>query len=506
MQSKSFFSRPTWLDPPTRQLALACAGSLGLYLLAFSLPASLLKLYERVFLDGHLLHDAGFPAYLRMVLAFIGLALFYAAGLRAARQTHSRAAWSLVLGGTLAFILVLLFMAPFDALDIYDNIFHGRITGIYAGNPFVQVIADFPRDPFFVYAPWKSSPTAYGPLWELLAGLTARLAGNDMRVNVLAFKLLAGSFQLAGVGVLVSHLRRTAPEQALPAALLLGWNPVLLYETWGNGHNDFAMAFWILLAAVLVLRKRYTWATLSLAAGALVKFIPVLLIPAALLVGMRSLPTSRLRLRFAGLTSLAAVGLGIAAYLPFWNGLASLNIGRRMEMFTTSIPSVLHGFLAPLLGDPASATLVSLGALALLAGFNIYQSWRVDEQVRSRDFASTAFAILAFYLMVACLWFQQWYSLWLIALAPLLPERSRRLALVFGFWVLTKQFVFGPLIVPIMSDFPATAMWLEPVLTLSILGVPWSMALHPHKRHSVPKDAVLEPLPPNPLPQGRGKD
>jgi hypothetical protein len=476
-------SRKPGFDQGTLKLTLAFAGSLVIYILAFTLPANLLTLYGRVFLDAHLLHDAGDPAYLRMMLAFVGLAFFYVVGMRAASQAKSRAAWIIVIGGTLAFILVLLFMAPFDALDIYDNIFHGRITGVYGGNPFRQVIADFPRDPFFVYTPWKSSPSAYGPLWEMLAGLTARLAGNDIRVNVLAFKSLAGIFQLAGVAVLVAFLHRKAPEKALSGALLLGWNPVLLYETWGNGHNDFAMAFWILLAAILISQKRYTWATLSLVAGALVKFIPALLIPAALVVGWRGLVMPRLRFRFLAGTLLAALLVILAAYLPFWNGSMSLIISRRMDLFTTSIPSVIHGFLTPVLGSDGSAILVSLVALLVLAGFTLHRSILVKEQDPARDFTSTAFTILAFYLMVTCLWFQQWYSLWLIGLAPLLPQPSRRLALVFGFWVLTKQFVFGPLIVPIMSDHPSTAIWLEPVLTLSILGVPWGMAVM-NIRHS----------------------
>ena len=480
-------------DQATIQLAVAFAGSLAIYILAFTLPANLLKLYERVFLDGHLLHDAGNLAYLRMVLAFIGLALFYIVGMRAASRTKSKSAWIIVICGTLAFILVLLFMAPFDALDIYDNIFHGRITGVYGGNPFRQVIADFPRDPFFVYTPWKSSPSAYGPLWEILAGLTARLTGDDIRMNVLAFKVLPGIFHLAGVAVLVAFLRRKAPDQALPAALLLGWNPVVLYETWGNGHNDFVMAFWVLLAAVLISQKHYTWATLSLVAGTLVKFIPFLLIPAALLVGYHGMETRRLRLAFLARTALAALLIVVAAYFPFWNGFASLNISRRMELFTTSIPSVIYVFLKSVLGLSGSAQLVSLGALGLLAGFTLYQSLRVKEQVPSRDFASTAFNILAFYLMVTCLWFQQWYSLWLIGLAPLLPERSGRLALVFGFWVLTKQFIFGPLIIPVMSNHPATATWLEPVLTLTILGLPWILALlniH-HSRHMNAADQAV---------------
>jgi hypothetical protein len=470
-------SRKSNLDPATVKLAAAFAGSLVIYTLAFTLPANLLKLYDRVLLDGHLLQDIGVLAYLRMVLAFVGLALLYILGIRAAGQTKSKAAWIIIIAGMLAFILVLLFMAPFDALDIYDNIFHGRITGIYGGNPFRQLIADFPNDPFFTYAPWKTSPSAYGPIWEILAGLTARLAGNGILANVLAFKLLPGIFHIAGVAVIVAFLRRTAPEQALSGALLLGWNPVVLYETWGNGHNDFAMAFWVLLAAVWVSRKRYTWATLSLVAGALVKFIPVLLIPAALLVGYHSLGKGRPRLWFISKTSLSALLLITAAYLPFWNGFESLSISWRMQMFTTSIPAVIYRFLKPTLGESGSARLVSLGALGLLAVFTLNQSIRVKKQEPSRDFSSTAFNILAFYLMVACLWFQQWYSLWLIGLAPLVPERSRRLALVFGFWVLTKQFVFGILIVPIMSLHPEKAIWLEPLLTLSILGVPWICAL-----------------------------
>ena len=470
-------------DSPTLKLAAAFFVSLAIYILAFIRPANLLSLYLAVHLDGHLMRDGGFPAYLRMVLAFGGLAFLYFWGFRLAARTKSKAAWAIVLTGTLAFVLIFLFMAPFDALDIYDNIFHGRITGIYGGNPFSQVIASFPRDPFFVYTPWKSSPTAYGPVWEMFAGLTARLAGDGILQNILAFKLLAGIFQLAGVAVLVVFYRRTAPERALPAALLLGWNPVILYETWGNGHNDFVMAFWVLLAAILISRKRYSWGTLSLVVGALIKYIPILLIPAALLIAIYNLQNLRSRLWFLAKTSVTALALVVAAYFPFWNGLATFNISRRMQMFTTSVPSVIYQFLKPIVGLSLSARLVSLGALGVLAVFTLYQSFKVKNQEPSHDFSSIAFNILAFYLMVACLWFQQWYCLWLIALAPLLSDDSRQLALFFGFWILTKQFVFGPLIIPMMTRYLDKTIWLEPILTLSVLGVPWIFAIRNSMLH-----------------------
>jgi hypothetical protein len=144
-----------------------------------------------------------------------------------------------------------------------------------------------------------------------------------------------------------------------------------------------------------------------------------------------------------------------------------------MQMFTTSIPSVIVKFLKPDLGFAESARVVSLGALGLLIIFVLMQTFQTQSQESSERFLEAAFKILAFYLMVTCLWFQQWYGVWLVALAALLPERSRRFAILFGFWVLSKQLIFGPLIVPIMFHQPQTAIWLEPLLVLSVLGVPW---------------------------------
>lgn len=465
------------LASPETRLVTVLVVSLAIYALAFVLPANLLRLYQHTRLDGHLLQDAGTWGYVRMIVAFVALALLYIFGLRAAGETGSRAAWLIVLLGTIAFIGVLLFMAPFDALDIYDNIFHGRIVGIYAANPYQQLIAQYPADPFFGFPRWKTSPSAYGPVWEMLAGLTARLAGDGILANVFAFKLLPGVFQLASTGVVFAYLRRTAPAQALAGMLLLGWNPVVLYETWGNGHNDVVMIFWILLAALLIQRKRYTSAILALVIGTLIKFIPVLLVPLALLTALRGLPTLRARSWFLLKTSLASLLTILAGYFRFWNGPASLSITRRTQMFTTSVPSVAVHWLMPKLGFPESARVVSYAALGVLAAFTLFQLYRAIRSKVLLHFPSAAFSMLAFYLMVTCLWFQQWYSIWLIGLAPLLSGHRRNLALAFGFWVLSKQFLFGPLIVPTMAGHPNTTIWLEPLLTISVLGLPWIYAL-----------------------------
>ena len=61
-----------------------------------------------------------------------------------------------------------------------------------------------------------------------------------------------------------------------------------------------------------------------------------------------------------------------------------------------------------------------------LAIFTLIQTLRAQKQESTEDFPKIVFNILAFYLLVACLWFQQWYGIWLISLAPLLPAPSRR--------------------------------------------------------------------------------
>jgi len=467
----------TSFDPPIARLIGAALGSLAIYLLAFTLPTNLLALYQRDSLVGGLLLQAGLYGFFRLSVAFISVGLLYFVGLRAAHQTSSKTAWMIVIGGALAFMIVFLFMAPLDARDIYDNIFHGRILGVYGANPFRDVISSFPHDPFFQYPWWKNSPSAYGPLWETLAGITAWSAGNGIIANILAFKILPGIFHLMSIVVVVSFLRGIQPQHALSGALLLGWNPVLLYETWGNGHNDIAMMFWVLLAALWISRRQYSLGILSLVAGTLIKFIPVLLIPAAMLIGYHSFENLKGRFWFIAKTSLAGALLIIIAYIPFWDGMATFSIARRMQMFTTSMPAVMYGILKPDLGWSEAARLVSLGALGLLAIFTLIQTLRAQRQESTQGFLRTAFNILAFYLMVTCLWFQQWYGIWLVSLAPLVLERARRFALFFGFWVLTKQLMFVQLIIPAMSHRPETVVWLEPLLALTVLGVPWIYAL-----------------------------
>jgi rSAM/selenodomain-associated transferase 1 len=466
---------------------LATAGILTalVYWLTFVRPHTLFALYRRPLLDMYDLVKMDSLARWRLLGGFLVQGALYWLGWRAARHARGRAAWIIVLVSTIASCVVLLFLYPYGAADVFDNIMHGRILGVYGANPFERLASEFKMDPFYRYTAWRHNTSAYGPGWEILAGGAARLAGDAVIANVLVFKLLAGAFLWASIGVVAAVLRRAAPERALAGIVLLAWNPVILYETFGQGHNDMAMVLWILVAVLTLLHRRYVLTVLALVTGALFKFIPLLMLPAATLIALRDLPDARARARFVVLAfGVAALLVGLA-YRPFWHGKETLDIERRQELFTTSLPSVSFVALEQQLGEESAASTVSRIAAGLTVLFALIQAVGAWRNRTWLAFPQAAFYILIFYLLLTCLWFQSWYAVWPLGIAALLPPgHAARLGALFGYAVLAKPLIFGPMwlwVRPLPSQF-----WREIRLGPAVLALPWLYTLFAlwHTRHA----------------------
>ncbi len=469
---------PSLLTAPLFLLGLASLLSIGVYALIFMRAAPLLSLFNRPLLDLRVLSQGSTSIRMDLVLGYVALAALYAAGGWAARRANGRLAWGIVLGGALVAGAFLLLQYPYDAADIFDNIMHGRILGMYAANPFFQVGSNFKADPFYPYMAWPSSPSAYGPLWELMAGGLARLTGNSILVNTLAFKLLPGAFLAGSVALVALLLHDVAPERALSGVWLLAWNPLVLVETLGDGHNDAAMVFFILAAVLALARKRYVWAVLAIVAGGLVKFIPVLLLPAVMWIALRDLPGRRPRARFLLLAGAGGLLLVAALYAPFWKGFSTLGINRHTSMFTSSLPSMIYYTVLPQLGAQTAGKVVSLSAAGLTAVFALWMAFRYGKQ-RGPDaeapwlrFTRASIGILLFYLLVTCPWFQHWYAVWPVGLAVLLPDRALMgLILGISFLVLAKPMILAP---PLLWTRPLPPVsWRELRLSSGLMVLPW---------------------------------
>ena len=87
-------------------------------------------------------------------------------------------AWAGLVGFPLIFLALLALVYPTTSVDLYDYMFRGRMLAHYQANTFIQVPIEFNADPLFWYVAWRKAVTAYGPLWEGMSWLTARLAGE----------------------------------------------------------------------------------------------------------------------------------------------------------------------------------------------------------------------------------------------------------------------------------------------------------------------------------------
>lgn len=427
-------------------LALSGLVSFIIYFKMITLRAPLSQLYDRKLLDlGTLFHRNPVPA-LEIMAGFLILGVLYAAAYWSVQQIQNRDAWLLVFGWMVLFTIPLLLVYPYGAADIFDNIVHGRILSIYHANPFSLAAVNFKNDPFVAYSFWKNAPSAYGPLWEAVAGAAAWLAGDGIVTNIIVFKLLPGLFLFASAALVALLLRKSSPAKALAGVVLLAWNPLVLYETLGNGHNDIVMAFWFLAAALALQNKRFTIAIALLTLGGLVKYIPFLLIPIAGMIALASLPDRKAQIKFLLITSATILGLLAAGFLPFWIGPETLTLARRAHLFTSSIPTIIYLKLIPQLGEPAAGTYVSAAAALITLGFTLWQAFQARRNPNWISFLQASFYVIIFYLLVACPFFQVWYAIWPIVIAaPLLSGAEIGLAVLFSFTALLKAFFVRPL-------------------------------------------------------------
>lgn len=453
--------------------------------------------------------------------AFAALFALYLLGARLAAVARGRAAWLIVAGGAALSSLLLLGLYPIDASDIFDYIIFGRILAIYQANPFYTIPAHFPHDPVLPYVGWSRSSFGYGPLWALLSAGQSWVAlklGDSLLTQVLIYKLGAIAASAVTAVAIAGILRREAPERALLGVYLWSWNPLQLFVTAGNGHNDSVMVAPMLLSLWLATRQRWSSALLVALTGALIKYIPLLLVPLLGVAALRRLHGGA-RWRFVITTAFGASALIGAAFVPFWRGGDILSISLRARLFTTSLPAWLLSLSDPRLDHGQLQSLLARAGLLALAVMLLIMLRFVWRSPTVLDLAQAATALFLFYLLAVVLWFQPWYAIWPLALAALLPDSALvAAALLLTFTVTWKAPLIEYILVPPGKPIPPSRWWdlwlypfvLGPIWLFLILEIGAAMAtgllrsLLPSRRGDAPRATRRRHGDPGAFPAGHG--
>lgn len=439
-------------ERPWLVLLLLAALSEAIYLFGFAGPFFLPRWYLRPGLAFGYMAGYTLQATVFYTGAILGLFLCYYLGYRLWATHISGHRWLFVMAIPLLFALTLVPIYPVGGLDLFLYIFQGRIYSQHHLSPYVVTPQDFSADPFFTYASWWVSPSTYGPVWTSITGITASLGGDTLWLSMILFKVLVVVFFLASVALVYLILSRVSPAAAMRGTFLVAWNPLILFEIAGNGHNDIVMAFFLLLAIYFVVEGHWALVLPSLAASALVKYITVLLAPIFLILLLRQRMERRRKVALVG-ANVALSALVVAFFLrPFGAGWAFSTLWHLEELFWNSPASLLAQSLQGQFPVPTAKTIVKVLTASGIAVATMAQTLVfLKEGARSSSLLRLAlyscYQIIFFYLVLSPI-FAPWFMVWLLPLGALLVDdrlahRSILFSLLAFLSHIVKYFILG---------------------------------------------------------------
>jgi len=329
-------------------------------------------------------------------------------------------------------ILVLAVMVPaFLTQDIVDYVMRGRIVSLHGGNPYVDMAADFPDDPFVELgdAAWKEFPLPYGPIVADFQGAVAWLANRFSFLPPVAENLLAcGIFKavFAGCLVLSAFVARSICAVLRPAdqdVVFVGilWNPLLLNEGVIQGHNEPLMMLVLLVAVHALVVGRAGVGAFALGVGVLTKIIPVLLAPVFCVWALRKRHLPALVL--GGVAACALLGF---YYWRFFTEPEALDFIRRQSNVVGVTPVWAA---AELFGVDISVALNCGRGLTVLVILLV--AWRLWRKVEQRELVIACAATLVAMMCFGLGGFRPWYHIWWLPFALLL---GRGFLYRFAWW------------------------------------------------------------------------
>jgi alpha-1,6-mannosyltransferase len=400
---------------------------------------------------------------------FVGVLLLFALyllGMWAVRANRARPSLRLILSLSFLFGFTLIWLYPITATDLFQYVVRARVRVVYGANPLAVTPNYFPNEPYLPFmGEWVDKLSPYGPAWELLAEGIALTGATDIVSGALAYKAVAMAFYLLCIG-LVAWLRHGDAE----AIYFFAWNPLVLLQGLGNGHNDLVMLAWVLLGIALWERGWWPGAAAALTLATLTKASAALVVPLFLVALVRQQTGWRRRALVLCGAGTLGLALTLLAYLPFWPPWQSLAgvLDEMRHRYTYTIATLSRMLLQSAL--PGSQAAYETPRLIGQVIFIAFYLWALAQLWRQRlNLPVTAFLAYFSYLLLSAS-FRIWYPVWLVPLAALcLVPATRWRAFLF---CLTAELSLAMFYI-VWRWYMPQASWLD----VHVLTVPWQYGL-----------------------------
>jgi alpha-1,6-mannosyltransferase len=354
-----------------------------------------------------------------------GVLACYAAVIRSAHEARFTQTWRVLVGVPIVVQLGWLIALPMLSIDAYSYLVDAAHA--HAGlNPYVHAAKDVAGTELghtleaYGWRPVHGVPP-YGPVWLSIVAAIGPYA-SDVEVGVRLLKLLA--FGATALTAWLVYL--TAPDSfRVRAFTAFWWNPVVIVEGAGEGHNDALMTVAVVLSLWCLRRTAIVSGAAALTAAVLTKWIPTFFGPAYLMYAWRNGLLNRRRVALGAAVTIAII---VGSYWPFWAGAETFdgirNLGRPRFVASTT------GSFVRFFGQyPTAVTMLRALALGAVVATTIYAA----AATRTLDdlYRACAASALA-YILVGSPTYWAWYVLLPIALLTLVGDIPLILALTVG--------------------------------------------------------------------------
>lgn len=192
---------------------------------------------------------------------------------------RSKVGWSYLKISTVINTTILIFAYPFLSSDLFNYLFDAKIIFAYHVSPYTHKPLDFPNDEWLRFMRWIHRYSPYGPLWLAMSLIPAVLGFGKFILNFLTFKIFIGIFHLVNTYLVFKILQKINPQKILLGTAFYALNPLFLIEGMANAHNDMVLATFLIGSIYLVTDAKTVRSYLTLFAGTLIKYIPILNLP-----------------------------------------------------------------------------------------------------------------------------------------------------------------------------------------------------------------------------------
>ena len=313
---------------------------------------------------------------------------------------------------TVAALAIAIQLAPLTApllisTDAWTYWQYGRIATVQGGNPYRDPPEEFRDDVAFPHIgeDWRDTTSVYGPAFTLASEPIAATVGESEDAAAWVYKSLA-----AAAAIAAALLAATLATRRSLACAFAGWNPLLALHLAGGGHNDAWIAVLVVGALALAAGGRRSVAGAAWSLAVLVKWVPLLFLPLALL-GARG-ARRPIAVGFAAATVLV-LALATWRYGSDWLSAFGPLAANAAEETSYAIPHRLQD-----LGLPRALAL----GLCLVA-FAVAYVFLLRDAARGRP----RLALAGCLFLLATPWVAAWYAAWVVPLAAAEEDRAARI-------------------------------------------------------------------------------